>query len=69
MNLRVALEQAVAKEARLAQERKEAWDKDPGNTGIAHNIFNAWGYHDAFQAWERARNKRIALEQELGVKS
>jgi len=67
VNIRVALEQARAIEARLASERQLAWDKDPGNTGIAHNIFNAWGYHDAFQAWERARNKRIALERELGA--
>jgi hypothetical protein len=69
VNLRVALEQALATEARLAEERREAYDKDPGNTGIAHNIFNAWGYHDAFQAWERARNKRMDIERELGVKS
>ena len=67
MNIRMALEQARAIEARLASERQLAWDKDPGNTGIAHNIFNACGYHDAFQAWERARNKRIALERELGA--
>lgn len=67
MNIRVALEQARATEFRLARERSEAWDKDPGNTGIAHNILNAWGYHDAFQAWERARNKRMSLERELGA--
>ena len=67
MNIRMALEQARAIEARLASERQLAWDKAPGNTGIAHTIFNAWGYHDAFQAWERARNKRITLERELGA--
>jgi hypothetical protein len=67
VNIRMALEQARAIEAKLAEERRLAWDKDPGNLGIAHNIFNAWGYHDAFQAWERARNKRVALERELGA--
>lgn len=65
MNRRVALEQARADEARLAQARREAWETDPGNLHIAHNIFNAYGYHHAFKQWEQARHRVLSLETEL----
>lgn len=64
MNRRVALERARADEQRLAQARKEAWEKDPGNLSIGHTIFNAWGYHQAFNDWRRAMERVEALEVE-----
>ncbi len=64
MNRRVALERARADAQRLAQARKEAWEKDPGNLNIAHNIFNAYGYHQAFGEWRRAMERVQALELE-----
>jgi hypothetical protein len=62
MTLREQLDAAIAEEARLLEERKAAYDRDPGNTGIVHNIQQAWGYHHAFNAWNEARQKRVALE-------
>ncbi len=64
MNRRVALERAQADAQRLAQARKEAWEKDPGNLHIAHNIFNAMGYHQAYGEWRRAMDRVQALEAE-----
>ena len=64
MNRVVALEQARAVEQRLAQARKEAWETDPGNLNIAHNIFNAYGYHEAYRDWHQAMERVQALEAE-----
>ncbi len=64
MNRRVALERARADEQRLAEARKEAWEKDPGNLAMAHQIFNAWGYHQAYGDWRRAMERVQALEAE-----
>jgi type IV secretory pathway TrbL component len=64
VNRRVALERARADAQRLAQARKEAWEKDPGNLSIAHNIFNAWGYHQAHNDWSRAMERVQACEAE-----
>lgn len=68
MNLRVALEQAIAKEARLADERRAAWNKDPGNTHMAHLTMTAWDYHEAFKRWNAAREERVRLEYRVLVK-
>lgn len=65
MNVRVALEQARAEQALIAEARKAAWETDPGNLRIAHNIFNAYGYHEVFKRWERAGDKVRQLEAEL----
>jgi hypothetical protein len=64
MNRVVALERARADALRLAQARKEAWERDPGNLHIAHNIFNAYGYHQAFGEWRRAMERVQELEVE-----
>ena len=65
MNARVALEMARAEEARLAIKRKAAWETDPGNLHIAHNIFNAYGYDNAHKAWAKAHAEVVRLEAEL----
>lgn len=62
----MTLEQELAywriEEQRLALERKAAWDKDPGNTHPGHVYQGAMGYHVAFEAWEKARDRVIELE-------
>lgn len=62
MTLREELDAAIAEEARLADEKRKAWDLDPGNNGIVHNYYGPMGYHTAFQAWNEARQRRVALE-------
>jgi len=64
MNRRVALGRARADALRLAEARKEAWERDPGNTNIGHNVFNAWGYHQAYGDWCRAMERVQELEAE-----
>lgn len=65
MNVRVALERARADEQRLARARKDAYETDPGNIGMAHTMFNAYGYHHAFKEWERAQERVVVLAAEL----
>lgn len=65
MSLRDELALWRAAEQRLAQERRDAWDKDPGNTNLAHVFFNAHGYHFQFKAWVEARDRVAALEAQL----
>lgn len=65
MNLLVELERARAEEARLAEERKAAWERDPGNNGIIHTFLNAHGYHTAFLAWQAAHDRVRRLEKQI----
>lgn len=51
--------------AQLARERREAWDRDKGNTNPAHVLLNAQGYHAAFMAWRAAADELYRLEAEL----
>jgi hypothetical protein len=53
----VLLERARTDAARLAAARTAAWDTDPGNTGSAHTMFNAYGYHYAYTEWSRAEER------------
>ena len=50
---------------RLAKERREAWDKDPGNLNPWHTYENASGYHHAFTAWRAAADELYRFEAEL----
>lgn len=52
-------------EERLAEERRRAFDRDPGNTDVAHNMFQAYGYHEIYHRWEAARDLRFSLEKKL----
>lgn len=51
--------------AQLARERREAWDRDPGNNHPAHVLLNAQGYDAAFRAWRAASDELRRLELEL----
>lgn len=65
MNVCMALEKAQAEEARLAEVRRQAWNKDPGNTHMAHLTMTAWDYHEAFKRWNEARLRTTDLERQL----
>jgi hypothetical protein len=61
----MSLERARAAEAQLADARRTAWNRDPGNTGMAHLTMTAWDYHEAYKRWERAHVEVVRLEAEL----
>jgi hypothetical protein len=54
-------------EAHLAEEKRAAFDRDPGNLGVAHIMFQARGYHEVWCRWSRARELRVSLEKKLGA--
>jgi hypothetical protein len=62
MNLHAELERWRGEERRLAEARRAAWDRDPGNTNTWHVFYNAHGYHSAFKAWAEARDRLRELE-------
>ena len=65
MTLPEELDHWRAEEGRLAECRRKAWDLDPGNIGLAHQVYGPYGYHVAFKAWAEARDRVRALEKKL----
>lgn len=67
MNLALQYQQALAEERRLAELRKAAWNKDPGNTHMVHLFLTAHDYHRAWTEWARARDVLLAIERQMAA--